>query len=116
MIGPGPEDVVDRLTRLEETMDFDIERHQQNRMEFLAVLYESGSEYESIIGQKACLASEDTDRIGRELSDEQSSPLFSSRRCWLNRFWNGGHRWNCLSGQIRRDGACSTVRTHVKAL
>jgi len=52
-------------------MVFDIERHQENRMKFLAALYESGTEYESIIGQKAGLSSEDTDRIGTELLDER---------------------------------------------
>lgn len=51
-------------------MVFDVERHQENRMKFLAVLYESGTEYESIIGQKAGLSSEDTGRIGTELLDE----------------------------------------------
>ena len=62
--------LMDALPRLEQAMVFDIERHQENRMKFLAALDESGTEYESIIGQKAGLSPEDTNRIGTELLDE----------------------------------------------
>jgi hypothetical protein len=61
---------MDPIPGLEVAMVFDIGRHRENRMKFLAVLYESGSEYESIIGPKAGLSPEDTDRIGTELLDE----------------------------------------------
>jgi len=52
-------------------MVFDIKRHQENRMKFLAVLYESCTEYASVIGPKAGLSREDTDLICRELLEER---------------------------------------------
>jgi hypothetical protein len=61
---------MNRPRRLELAMVFDIERHRENRMKFLAVLYESGTEHEAIVGKKAGLSPEDSDRIGTELLDE----------------------------------------------
>jgi hypothetical protein len=53
-------------------MVFDIEKHQENRLRFLAALLEAGGqEYEKAIGQKAELSAEDTDRICIEMFDEQ---------------------------------------------
>lgn len=53
-------------------MVFDVERHQENRMKFLAALLEAGGqEYETAIGQKAGLSAEDTDRICIEMLEQQ---------------------------------------------
>jgi hypothetical protein len=53
-------------------MVFDVERHQENRMKFLAALLEAGGqEYETVIGQKAGLSVEDTDSIGTEMLEQR---------------------------------------------
>jgi hypothetical protein len=64
-------------------MVFDIEKHEENRMKFLAALYDIATEYdggksaitsvyeyESVIGGRAGLMARESDRIGSELEED----------------------------------------------